>query len=124
VAENIGNMFCRLCWIDFNVDEAAVECAGPCGSRFHRDCVDVTGDVAQQLLATDGGYLHSGLEWYCRTCRQLYRLQVYFEVAISEAPTSHRSRDLGFTAHSRLAARKLYSLIEFVACVCVFLLEF
>lgn len=115
--EIIGNMFCRLCWIDFNAGEAMVECAGPCGSCFHRNCVDcVTGDVAH-ILATGGGY-YSGLEWYCRTCRQLYRLQVYFEVAISEE--RFQLTDLlvlGFTANSRLAARKLSFLIEFVACV-------
>ncbi|KPU75189.1 uncharacterized protein Dana_GF27962 [Drosophila ananassae] len=71
-------MFCRRCWIDFRAGEhPPVECSGPCGRRFHHRCVLVPGEVARVLRGQDSG----GLEWYCHNCRQLYRLQLYFEVA-------------------------------------------
>lgn len=67
-------MFCRRCWLDFKTNEHFIQCSGPCGWYFHNRCVDLPDAVAHEMLA------NQELEWYCFHCRQLYRLQLYFEV--------------------------------------------
>lgn len=107
-------MFCRRCWIDFTAgEEDYVVCAGPCAWPYHATCAAVPRELARELRrsrsnnfdtnfasfgiglglgsslglgprAGSGSSSGSGMEWYCHNCRQLYRLQLYFEVAISE----------------------------------------
>lgn len=86
-------MFCRRCWIDFTTGEDYVVCCGPCAWPYHATCARVPRDLARELRRNEskgrgtGGSSDNfaGMEWYCRNCRQLYRLQLYFEVAITHA---------------------------------------
>ncbi|XP_037808719.1 uncharacterized protein LOC119601671 isoform X2 [Lucilia sericata] len=71
-------MFCRRCWLDFKPNEHFIQCSGPCAWYFHNRCVDLPDAVAHEMLA------NQELEWYCCHCRQLYRLQLYFEIAICD----------------------------------------
>lgn len=81
----ISNMFCRRCWIDFTTGEDYIVCSGPCAWPYHATCARVPRDLARELRRSSSGNF-AGMEWYCRNCRQLYRLQLYFEVAITSAP--------------------------------------
>lgn len=67
-------MFCRRCWLDFKPNDYLIQCSGPCAWFFHNHCVDLPDAVAREMVA------NQELEWYCQHCRQLYRLQLYFEV--------------------------------------------
>lgn len=106
----ISSMFCRRCWIDFTAGEDYVVCAGPCAWPYHATCAAVPRELARELRrnsannfannfarsagagieassgsgSSSSSGFGSGMEWYCRNCRQLYRLQLYFEVATSE----------------------------------------
>lgn len=85
----ISNMFCRRCWIDFTTGEDYIVCSGPCAWPYHATCARVPRDLARELRRTSDASSSSNfasMEWYCRNCRQLYRLQLYFEVAITSAP--------------------------------------
>lgn len=108
--EIISNMFCRRCRrIDFSLDEPMVACSCRCGGCFcHSRC-------RRRRRRIDVPW-ESVLEWRCRRCRQLYRLQLCFEVASSQMQVL----GLGNLRRIRLAAsRKTFtdSPIEFcVAC--------
>ncbi|ALC49203.1 CG43921 [Drosophila busckii] len=81
-------MFCRRCWIDFTASENYVVCAGPCAWPYHATCANLSRDMARELATSSSSDFattsSAGLEWYCRNCRQLYRLQLYFEIAICD----------------------------------------
>ncbi|XP_061400814.1 probable serine/threonine-protein kinase DDB_G0282963 [Musca vetustissima] len=71
-------MFCRRCWLDFKPKDSYIQCSGPCAWFYHNRCVQMPDEVARQMLH------NKELEWYCWQCRQLYRLQLYFEIAICD----------------------------------------
>ncbi|XP_075157487.1 SH2 domain-containing adapter heavyweight [Haematobia irritans] len=71
-------MFCRRCWLDFKPKDTTIQCSGPCAWFYHPQCVQVPLEVAREKQN------NSELEWYCWQCRQLYRLQLYFEIAICD----------------------------------------
>ncbi|XP_067635369.1 serine-rich adhesin for platelets isoform X2 [Eurosta solidaginis] len=71
-------MFCRRCWIDFSSYELTVQCSGPCNRLFHDKCIGVSTATIRELQTKPE------FEWYCTECRELYRLQLYFEIAICD----------------------------------------
>uniref|UniRef100_A0A1I8MI17 SH2 domain-containing adapter protein D n=1 Tax=Musca domestica TaxID=7370 RepID=A0A1I8MI17_MUSDO len=71
-------MFCRRCWLDFKPKDSFIQCSGPCAWFYHNRCLQMPDEVARQMSH------NKELEWYCWQCRQLYRLQLYFEIAICD----------------------------------------
>ncbi|XP_020717220.1 uncharacterized protein LOC101454022 isoform X2 [Ceratitis capitata] len=71
-------MFCRRCWLDFSSHELTVQCSGPCARQFHHKCIGLSAGTSRDVQE------RSEIEWYCADCRELYRLQLYFEIAICD----------------------------------------
>uniref|UniRef100_A0A1A9WZD4 PHD-type domain-containing protein n=1 Tax=Glossina brevipalpis TaxID=37001 RepID=A0A1A9WZD4_9MUSC len=94
-------MFCRRCWLDFKSNDLYVKCSGPCNWSYHPQCVDLDATVTREL------FHNPYMEWYCFNCRQLYRLQLYFELKLltSEAIISAKIGDMPYCY--RLKTNKL-----------------